>query len=156
MAVATAAGLAATMTPSAGAAPRPLLDAPTKARAATTGTTPAAPTSAARVAPTRFVTLPSGDRIGLRNDGVVVVTPAGQASQQAGHTVRLGASTYVFPEGVREVLGGVLDPELFNVTALAARRDGRTPVAVTYASASAPTAVPGVETPRAREPTAAG
>ncbi|MEI2775484.1 MAG: hypothetical protein V9G19_05815 [Tetrasphaera sp.] len=60
-------------------------------------------------------------------------------------TAQVGGRAYVFPRSLRPVIGTVFDPELFDVTALADRPGGRTAVTIDYASATGPTAVPGVE-----------
>ncbi len=99
----------------------------------------------AALAPT-VVTLPTGQRIGLsRTAGGAPVTTLLDGKAFAATKAAVGSAVYVIPASVRDVLGSRLDPALFDVAAIAARPGGRTPVTVTYADPSAPTAVPGVE-----------
>ncbi len=93
-----------------------------------------------------LVTLPTGDRVALGTNalGASTLTVLGRMSGGAATSMRVGSSTYVIPESVRPLVGATLDPALFDAAAIAAR-GGRTPVTVTYADPSSPTAVPGVE-----------
>ncbi|MFN8099123.1 MAG: hypothetical protein U0Q21_12645 [Dermatophilaceae bacterium] len=102
---------------------------------------PAVTTSASRP-----VILPTGDRVilGRNATGAPTLTVTGRMSGGAATSLRVGGATYVVPQSVRALVGSTLDLALFDATAIAAR-GGRTPVTVTYAAASSPTAVPGVE-----------
>ena len=104
------------------------------------------------------VTLPTGDRVLLRptadgqSSAALVGTPSGGAAQ----LIRTPRGSYVFPRSVQSLIGATLDPEPFNARAVGARAGGRTPVTITYASASAPTAVAGVEVRNRRGLTGSG
>ena len=84
------------------------------------------------------VTLPTGDAVLMRTvsgrSQVSVVAADRSGPQGQFETVRNGGDTYVFPAEVRPFIGSVLDPSLFDVTALAANHSGRIPVVVTSAS----------------------
>ena len=111
------------------------------ARAATGGWTPSADSGATRVA-----ILPTGDAIGVRAlpHGAPHLSPIGAVPRGGLLTMRAGSTHYVIPRRVAPVVGSVLDPALFDVTALARRGSGRSAVTIAYASTNSPTAVPGV------------
>lgn len=95
----------------------------------------------------RAATLPTGELVvlGVTPSGAPITNVVGAPSGGAATVARVGGSTYAVPLSVRDVIGSVLDAELFNATRIAARPGGRTPVTLTYATADAPSAVPGVE-----------
>lgn len=92
------------------------------------------------------VVLPTGERLRLGSTaaGGATVALLGAVGGGAARALRVGGHQYVFPRSIAPVLGSVLDPHLLDASAIA-ERGGRTPVTVTYAAASSPTAVPGVE-----------
>lgn len=132
-------GTAAVVATSAGAGLAQASAAGGEARAGASGRH----TARAVASASRVVTLPTGDRItvGATPSGAPVF--AADAGLQA-RSLRLGGGQYVFPRSVDTVLGSVLDPELFNLTAIT-KNSGRIPVTVTYADPSSPTPVAGVE-----------
>lgn len=94
----------------------------------------------------QVVTLPTGDRVelGRTPTGAFTLTMLGRLSGGGAASLRSGTAAYVIPRSVLPVLGSTLDLSLFDAAGIAAR-GGRTPVTVTYADPSSPTAVPGVE-----------
>ena len=116
------------------------LAAPAVASPASAVPSTAAARTAGPTATTTSVRLPTGDTVlqrtvaGRPQVSVVAADRSGPQGQFA--TVRAGGDTYVFPAEARPFLGGVLDPSLFDVTALgaAANRAGQIPVDVTAAS----------------------
>ncbi len=110
-----------------------------QAQLAATGPTAPAPT-------VQQVRLLGGDLVS------VVRTPSGRIAPTVWSVngspvtvITTPTATYAFPHALRAVLGGRLDPSLFDVNALTAADASGLPVSVTYTSTSAPTAVPGVE-----------
>ena len=115
------------------------------------GTSRATTAGATSSAATATVMLPTGDAVLVRavaghsQVSVVAADRSGPAGQF--NTVREGGDTYVFPAEARPFLGSVLDPSLFDVTALAASATSahgvtRIPVVVT-APAGATFQLPG-------------
>ena len=104
--------------------------------------TPTAPSSVS----TGVAVLPNGDRVGVqRNPGAApTVTAPADLARAGARSMTIGTTTYVIPRRMSGVAGRVFDKALFDVGTLAARGSGRTAVNVTYASSSAPTAVPGI------------
>jgi hypothetical protein len=101
-------------------------------------------------APAQVVTLVTGDRVAVtQSPGAkpeVRVMPAVTGSSF--QVMTFGTQVYVVPQSAAGYLGAPLDPSLFNVTQLAA--DGYANAAkplnlrITYASGSAPHAIPGI------------
>lgn len=123
----------ATASPSPGAA---LL------RMAPAATATAAPGTSGRTQ----VRILGGDIVSVVRTASGAIAP--QVSSVTGSPVTVistPTTTYAFPHALRAVIGGRLDTSLFDVRALAAAGRNGLPVTVTYASTSAPTAVPGVE-----------
>lgn len=134
------------------AAPAGAASARPSAAAAGSGQPGSAPArgAASRTSPVTGSTpvlLPTGDRllVGRSSTGSPRITVAGTMSGGTATAFTTPKGTVVIPASVRAVVGKVLDPALFNATAIAAAPGGRTPVAISYATATAPTAVAGVE-----------
>ena len=148
--VAGAAALAATsLAPlAASAAPTPSAAGAAGARStaspgsAPAGLSPFAP--AARSTATAPVTLPSGDVVSLTGERQRSFTALRRTTSGPLLSMTLGKSSYLIPAALRSQVGGVLDPALFDIRRLASAPAG-IPVTIRYASATAPTAVPGVE-----------
>jgi len=102
--------------------------------------------STSTAASSSIVTLPTGDLVRVTRDaqGRLSLVPLGIWARQGVEKMVIGKAAYVVPRSIRPVFGSVLDPALFDANALAARGTGRTAVTITYASAGAATAVPGV------------
>jgi len=102
--------------------------------------------STSTAARSSVVTLPTGDLVRVTRDaqGRLSLVPLGLWARQGVEKMVIGKAAYVVPRSIRPVFGSVLDPALFDANALAARGTGRTAVTITYASAGAATAVPGV------------
>lgn len=142
LAALAAVGLASTAAPATGAAPA---GAPRAGGQAWAGLGIRTQAVRAALAPA-VVTLPTGQRIGLsRGANGAPVTTLLDGKAFAATKAAFGDAAYIIPASVRSVVGSRLDPSLFDVAAIAARPGGRTPVTVTYAEASSPTPVPGVE-----------
>lgn len=95
---------------------------------------------------TRFVTLPTGQRF-LARPGPEAQRSWELVDKKAGDDaqfLRVGERLVVVPDSVRALVGRVLDPELFDLEAIA-DRGGSTPVRVVLTPGSRATTVPGVE-----------
>jgi hypothetical protein len=116
----------------------------------------AARLSAARSQPARpiTVTLPTGDRMRVDPgpDGQPSITPELAAGVKPGPAsfVRFssGGEQYVVPDPAVPYLRSTLDPRLFDVSYLARARLATIPVKITYTSARAIAALPGVRVTR--------
>src|SRR6266487_4328289 len=108
----------------------------------TDSSTPAASTT------TRVITLVTGDRVVVRtaaNGRQAVAVQPRLPQHHSFDTVRIGGDLYVIPADAVPYLGRSLDLALFDVSALVRDNpDGRTPVRLTFAAGSTPTAPAGV------------
>ncbi len=127
----------------------PLVISLTAAHAATTARSAAAkPTFTVLARPAATVRLPTGEQVrltGARGHEQVLVEPAATSGPgRAIVTHRQGRQTFVMPVVAEAYLGRFLDPNLFDVTSLAAAagKNRRLPVRVSYRG-SAP-ALPGI------------
>ena len=89
----------------------------------------------------RAVVLPTGDVIRAHGSTPVLLH---RATSGPLVTMAIGKARYVYPAALQHQVGGVLDAALFDVNA-DATGSTRVPVSIRYASADAPTAVPGIE-----------
>ena len=90
------------------------------------------------------VRLITGDTVRLTGAASTLVPAPG--SQGGYRHAVIGGHDYVIPDVVASLVGRQLDPSLFDVATIAATSGGEaTPVTVTYASTTSPSAVPGVE-----------
>lgn len=140
--------VAATTTALLGAAP-PASAAPTAAAVR--------PPAGAAAAST--VSLITGDTVLLgagSRPAVAVVPVSRNGAAGAFRTVRSGSSVSVFPLVVAPYLGTLLDPRLFDVTALASAPSGRLPVRIAYRLGVAHKTLPGITITSASAGTATG
>ena len=96
---------------------------------------------AAPATSSRAVQLPTGDVIRTNGANPVLLQ---RATSGPLFSMAIGKARYVYPAALQHQVGGVLDAALFDVNS-AATGSTRVPVTIRYASADAPTAVPGVE-----------
>ncbi len=87
-----------------------------------------------------MVRLPSGERLLRGGDQEWSLLDRSLTGAQV---LRVGARMFVLPRSVQPLLGTVLDPNLFDVNAIAAHRDGL-PVTVRFAPGHEQAGVPGV------------
>ncbi len=119
----------------------------------------AAPPGSAPTAAARTVTLITGDvvRVGSGDRPAVAVVPRSRSGAAgAFRTVRSGGSVSVYPLVAVPYLGALLDPRLFDVTALATAPAGRLPVRVAYRPGAAHRALPGITVTSTSGDTATG